>query len=89
MTKVEKCRKRANYVLGYTQPKFTDEELILKKELRNYNFWTPTGRRFTKDCIELPNPQPEKPTISAVLNERIRMYDEWVKYFNSYYDNLY
>tara|TARA_R110000823_G_scaffold295436_1_gene415204 strand:+ start:488 stop:757 length:270 start_codon:yes stop_codon:yes gene_type:complete len=89
MTKVEKCRKRANYVLGYTQPKFTDEELILKRNLEYYNDWTPNTRKFTKDCIEIPAPQLEKPTISAVLNERIRMYDEWVKRFNSYYDNLY
>ena len=85
---VEKCIKRANYVLRYTKPKFTEEESILKKKLEYYNSWTPNTRKFTKDFIEIPAPQPEKPTISAVLNEKIKMYGEWVKRFNSYYDNL-
>ena len=87
MTQVEKCTKRANYVLGYQLPKFTDEELILKKELEYYNSWTPNTRRFTKDFIEIPCPQPEKPIISAALNEKIKMYGEWVSRFNSYYDD--
>ena len=34
---VEKCIKRANYVLRYTKPKFTEEESILKKKLEQQN----------------------------------------------------
>ena len=91
MTKIEKCIKRANYVLGYTKPTFTKEELELKYQLEEYESWTPTTERFKiegDDIIELSFPKPEKPKLSAELVERIKMRKEWVNRFNWYYYNL-
>jgi hypothetical protein len=91
LTKVEKCRKRANYVLGYTLPTFTEEEWGLRNKLKNYESWTPNTRYWSGVEGEpmLPKPQPETPMLSAELKERIKMYDNWVSHFNSYCDNLF
>lgn len=91
MTQVEKCKKRTNTVLGYTLPQFTEEEWTLRNKLNEYESWTPTTRYWSGN----PNddfytiPQPKKPILSAELKQRIKMYDTWVKYFNSYLDNHY
>jgi hypothetical protein len=92
MTKVEKCIKRTNYVLGYTKPKFTQEEIALIKSYQIWQSWTPNNRSFRiegDNLIELENkPIIEKPNISVSTLEKSKMYDNWCRYFNSYYDKL-
>lgn len=89
-TKIEKCRERTNYVLGYTLPKFTQEEWDLRNKLEHYESWTPHKRYWSGN----PNddfytiPQPEKPILSVELKERLKMYNEWVKLFNTYCEKL-
>lgn len=92
MNKLEKCIKRTNYVLGYSKPKFTEDEVSLIKELEDWQSWTPTtkywgGTYLNKDDF-YTKPQPEKPNLSAYLIEKKKMYDEWRTFFNSYYDKL-
>ena len=93
MIKTQKCTKRTNYVLGYTRPKFDENEVALIKAYKNWERWSPTNRRFKMingDLVELNNlPEPTKPNLSVQLLEKKKMYDKWVKYFNSYYDKLY
>ena len=90
LTKVETLKKRVSYVLGYTMPTFTEYEWSLRNELKHYESWTPNTRYWSGNeadewCFV---PQPNEPKISNELKERIKNYDEYTKYFNSYYDNL-
>ena len=87
--KFEKCKKRTNYVLGYEKPTFTDEEQVLMREYNNWSQWNPNMRFFPNDGPPVPLPQPEKPKVTSQFLQKIIMYDEWVKQFNSYYCNFY
>lgn len=88
MTQAEKCTKRANYVLGYTKPQFTDEERVLMREYNNWSSWTPDMKFFPNDGPPIPFPRPEKPEVTWQFLDKIIKYDEWVKQFNLYYDKL-
>jgi hypothetical protein len=88
MTRVEKCTKRTNYVYG-EKPQFTDEEYVLMREWNRWIDWSPDMKLFTNDSyLPIPLPQPPKPEVTPEFVQKIINYKQWVRGFNSYYDNL-
>lgn len=99
MTKIKLKRKKPSVAYAGSLVQQNHGEML---ENHGYLLWDVPTRTFTEhhlhndygfltvDVVDdfYTLPQPEKPILSAELKERLKMYNEWVKLFNTYCNNL-
>lgn len=82
----EKAKRKTIAVLGYDIPKFTEHEWNLRNKYKAWESWTPTTKYWSGWDDWEYRPEPEDPKLSEYLLLKIKMRDEWVGYFNIFYE---